>query len=180
MTIGTAIVIVMLLYLLDKHGLLKRAAGIVALLSFLALAWIFGQQQYQKWQHARYIRHHTAMQASLIAKYHGAIPRPPAGFQPVPQVQWDDERPKPAAVQSVPVDELDKQKPPAKSTATNIPTLDPSEVEIEGASKVIYIDDICKEPQWVELSHWERTTVVEAVMPKMDYFDRMHLVDGCN
>jgi hypothetical protein len=48
MTIGTAIVILMLLSLLDKHGLRKRTAGIVALLSFLALACIFGQQQYQK------------------------------------------------------------------------------------------------------------------------------------
>jgi hypothetical protein len=37
MTIGTAIVIVMILYLLDKHGRLRWAAGIVAMLAIMGL-----------------------------------------------------------------------------------------------------------------------------------------------
>lgn len=111
MTIGAAIVIVMCLYLLDKHGLLKRAVGVAGILSALALAWIFGQQQYRKWEYARYTRHHAEMRGDLISKYHNMIPAPPAGFKPAPQVQWDDEQRKPAA--------------------QSVPTLDPSEVEFE-------------------------------------------------
>ncbi|HET9281828.1 MAG TPA: hypothetical protein VFR24_07685 [Candidatus Angelobacter sp.] len=163
MTIGTAIVIVMLLYLLDKHGLLKRASGIVALLAIVGLAWIFGQQQYRKWQNARYMRHHAEMKETLIQKYHNAVL--------APAVQWDDQRTK-----SVPLDELDKENPTVKAPVENVPKLDPSEVEIE---KVVYLDDICKEPQWKELDEWERGEVVETVMPKMDYFDRLHFVDKC-
>jgi hypothetical protein len=133
MTIGTAIVVAMLLYLLDKHGLLKRAAVIVAVLAILGLAWIFGQQQYKKWEHARYIRHHAAMQASLIAKYHDAVTSLPEGY------------------------ELERKSLP-----------------------VVWLDGLCKEPQWPELSDWERSDVLMAVTPKMDYFDRRHFEDRCH
>lgn len=171
MTIGTAIVIVMCLYLLDKHGLLKRAVGIMGILAAISLLWIFGQQQYRKWQSARYIRHQAEMQSNLIHKYHGAII--------VPAIQWDDEQRKPTGY-SVPLDELELQKPQTKAAATNIPKLNPSEVEFEDTSKVIYLNDICKEPQWGEMNNWERNAVVEAIMPKMDIFDRMQFVDRCH
>jgi hypothetical protein len=141
MTIGTAIVIVMLLYLLDKHGLLKRGALITAVLAVVGLAWVVVQPRVQEWARARYVRHHANMKASLIGKYHDAIPRPPAGYV--------------LESRSVPLEELDKN------------------------SAVVFLDDLCKEPQWGELSAWERSAVVEAVMPKSDIFDRVQFEDQC-
>jgi hypothetical protein len=149
MTIGTAIVIVMLLYLLDKRGLLKRAAGIVALISFLALVWIFAEPRYKQWKVERYIRHHAEMEASLIAKYHGAIIRPP---DPPPGYKLD------SVTNSVRLDELE----PA----------DPNKV-------VVYLDDICKEPQWEEMQPWERGMIVSKIMPKWDVFDRVRFENRC-
>jgi hypothetical protein len=164
MTIGSAIVVVMILYLLDKHGRLRLAAGIVAVLAIIALLSIFGQQQYRKWQNARYERHHAEMKVSLIKKYHGAVL--------APQVQWDDET-KSTAVKSVPLDELDKKTPPVKTAGG---TVEFSEADIEK----VYLDDICKEPQWKELDDWERNAVIEAVMPKINAFERLQFLDKCH
>jgi hypothetical protein len=133
MTIGTGIVIAMLLYLLDKHGLLKRAALVTAVLAALGLAWMVVQPPVEKWMRVRYIRHHAAMQASLIAKYHDAVASLPEGY------------------------ELERKSLP-----------------------VVWLDGLCKEPQWEELSVWERNDVLVAVMPKMDYFDRRHFEDQCH
>ena len=72
MTTGTALVIIMLLYLLDKYGLLRRTAVIVAILSFCALAWILGNRSYERWTAYR----HKKITAALIAKYEHAIPDP--------------------------------------------------------------------------------------------------------
>ncbi len=94
MTIGTALVIIMLLYLLDKHGLLRRSAAIVAILSFVGLVWIFGARGYEEWAAYK----HRKITATLIAKYEHAIPDPPSGFT------MDTSH------VSVPLDELDKQQ----------------------------------------------------------------------
>jgi hypothetical protein len=132
MTIGTGIVIVMLLYLLDKHRLLKRAAVVTAILAVLGLVWFFVQPRVQDWLRARYIRHHAEIKASLIAKYHDAAPSLPEVY------------------------ELERKSMPA-----------------------VYLANICKEPQWQELSSWERSDVLLAVTPTMDYLDRRRFEDQC-
>jgi hypothetical protein len=111
------------------------------------------------------VKHHAEMKANLIQKYQGAVL--------APQVQWDDERTKSTAVKSVPLDELDKQSPTAKTAGGK---MEFSEADIEK----VYLDNICKEAQWKELDDWERNSVVEAVTPKMDVFDRVQFVDKCH
>lgn len=95
MTIGTAIVIVMLLYLLDKYGLLRRAAGVVAALATLALVSIFAYPHYEQWQQRREAMKLAEAKANLIAKYQKAVPVTPPGYK------VDQE-------QSAPLEELDK------------------------------------------------------------------------
>jgi hypothetical protein len=73
-----------------------------------------------------------------------------------------------------------RQTPAAKSTSAKIPVLDPSEVAMERkASAMVWLNDICKEPQWEELSVWERSDVLVAVTPNMDHFERRHFEDRC-
>jgi hypothetical protein len=74
MTLGWAIVIVMVLYLLDKHNLLKKALlgvaalAIVAGLSFGAWYW------YSEWTIDRYTTNHVAMKKQVLDKYKYANP----------------------------------------------------------------------------------------------------------
>jgi hypothetical protein len=80
MTLGTAIVVVMLLYLLDKHGKLKQAAGIVIVLVIVGLGWTYGSEYYASWKLERYIRRHVAMKEALISKYR--TPKQADGLSP--------------------------------------------------------------------------------------------------
>jgi hypothetical protein len=79
MTLGTGIVIVMLLYLLDKHGLLKRAAVIVAIVAVLALGWLYVAKWYKNWSYTQGQRQLRETEAALVKKYQDALPDLPAG-----------------------------------------------------------------------------------------------------
>jgi hypothetical protein len=74
MTVGTAIVVVMLLYLLDKHGLLKRAAVVVAVLAAVALCWIYAAKWYKGYSYRQEQKQLHETEAALISKYKDALP----------------------------------------------------------------------------------------------------------
>jgi hypothetical protein len=74
MTVGLAIVIAMVLYLLDKHSLLKKAAllGIATLAS--VVVGIYAWSKYNDWKTDRYAQARLAMKQQLVEKYKNAGP----------------------------------------------------------------------------------------------------------
>jgi hypothetical protein len=80
MTIGTALVIIAVLYLIDRHNLWKRAAqgllGLVLLTVLVVGGW-YGVSEYQTWHLGRDIK--TAQSLGLCAAETPVLP-PPAGY----------------------------------------------------------------------------------------------------
>jgi hypothetical protein len=72
MTLGIALVLIFVLYLIDKHNLwrktFKGALWVVAL-AVLGVVGMYVRSEYQDWKLDRYTKAHVAMKERVIAKY---------------------------------------------------------------------------------------------------------------
>jgi hypothetical protein len=68
-SVGTAIVICMLLYLADKHRKLKLVLQLSGSIGVAVLLWAWLSPKYQEWRIDRYTKQHVEMKRQVIQKY---------------------------------------------------------------------------------------------------------------
>jgi heme A synthase len=71
--LASAMVLCMVLYLLDKHGMMKKAllwlVGISVVLLFFVLGGAWVSYKYQDWKIQRYTKQHMAWKEKLVTRY---------------------------------------------------------------------------------------------------------------